>query len=306
MPDLNLLASLDVLIEETNVTRAAMRLGLSQPALSAQLARLRDLFGDPLLVPSETGRGMVPTARALALRDPLHTALKDLKTIMRRPPDFDPRCDTRDFAISSSDLATTILGFPLVERIREVAGSGIRLSFRNLPPNDSGGTALERGDVDLVIGAGQHLPASMKVFKLFDERYVAIRRKDQPHGTGTLDLAGYCEVDHLVVSPINGDFCGSVDEQLKILGRRRHVVLSVPQFILAPMIVERTDLVATIPERFARRFADRVDVSELPFRTPDFSLFAAWHPRSHEDPAHIWLRNWLAELAQTSARGIAT
>ena len=108
--DLNLLASLDVLIEEANVTRAADRLGLSQPALSAQLARLRGIFGDPLLIPSETGRGMIPTARALALRDPLRAALKDLETVVRKPADFDPHRDERTFTIAASDLPTMVVG----------------------------------------------------------------------------------------------------------------------------------------------------------------------------------------------------
>ena len=128
--DLNLLVSLDALIEEGNVTKAAARLNVSQPALSAQLARLRELFQDPLLVPSRTGRGMIPTARALKLRGPLHAALKDLETVIKRPPAFDPLTANRSFAIAASDNATVVLGIGLIERVRKLAGPGVRVSDR--------------------------------------------------------------------------------------------------------------------------------------------------------------------------------
>lgn len=181
--DLNLLTSLDMLIEEANVTRAAERLGLSQPALSAQLARLRGIFGDPLLIPSETGRGMIPTARALALRDPLRAALKDLETVVQKPADFDPHRDERTFTIAASDLATMVVGFPLVERLREISATAIRIGFRSLSSGIAASAVLERGDADLVIGAGQRLPETLKARKLFDERYVVIQRKHHPRGT---------------------------------------------------------------------------------------------------------------------------
>lgn len=295
--DLNLLASLDVLIEEANVTRAAARLGISQPALSAQLARLRDAFGDPLLVPSETGRGMLPTTRALALRDPLHAALKDLETVIRRPARFDPMRDTRRFAIAASDNATIVLGLTLIERLRAVAGPGIRVSFQNAL-GEAVGTQLERGDIDLMIGSERMVQPAMKARKLIDESYVMVQRKGHPRGAGPLDLVAYCALDHVLVSTSGGSFHGFIDEQLEPLGYRRNVALSVHQFILAPMVVEHTDFVSTLPERLARRFADRVDLFDLPFKAQGFSLYAAWHPRSHADPAHQWLRRQLVEVSQ--------
>lgn len=295
--DLNLLASLDVLIEEANVTRAAARLGLSQPALSAQLARLRDFFGDPLLVPSDTGRGMVPTVRALELRDPLHTALKDLETIVRRSSRFDPMSDARTFAIAASDYAAIVLGLGLVERLRAVAGPGIRIRFLSLHAVQLDNRS-DLGDVDILIGPDGSVTGMMKARKLFDERFVVIQRKGHPRGTGALDLDGYCALEHVLVSPIDGSLHGFIDEQLEALGYRRTVVLSVHQFMLAPMMIERTDFVSTLPERLALRFADRVDLFELPFRASAFSLFAAWHLRSHADPAHVWLRGQLTAVAK--------
>lgn len=293
--DLNLLLSLDVLIEETNVTRAAARLGISQPGLSAQLARLRDIFGDPLLVPSETGRGMLPTVRAQQLKDPLHAALKDLETVIRQPVTFDPKTDARAFSIAASDNATIVLGLPLVERLREIAGPDVRIAFQTARA-DLIAAQLERGDVDLLIGSNKMLPPAMKARKLVDERYVMAQRKGHPRGTAPLDLDAYCGLKHVLVSTSGGSLRGFIDEQLEALGRRRSVVLSVHQFVLAPMVLEHTDYVATLPERFARRFADRLDVLELPFNAEGFSLFAGWHPRSHADPAHVWLRRELIAI----------
>ncbi|WP_036840606.1 LysR family transcriptional regulator [Pleomorphomonas oryzae] len=298
--DLNLLASLDVLIEEANVTRAAARLGISQPALSAQLARLRDVFGDPLLVPSETGRGMLPTTRALELRDPLHAALKDLEIVVRRPPRFDPMADERRFAIAASDNATIVLGLALIERLKGIAGPGIRISFQTAR-GDIIAAQLERGDIDLMIGSQLMVQPAMKARKLIDERYVMVQRKGHPRGTGPLDLQVYCALDHVLVSTSGGSFRGFIDEQLEPLGYRRNVALSVHQFILAPMVVEHTDFVSTLPERFARRFADRVDIFELPFAAQGFSLHAGWHPRSHADPAHRWLREQLVAVSETTS-----
>src|SRR5215467_1199136 len=136
--DLSLLVSLDALIEEANVTKAAERLNISQPALSAQLARLRDLFHDPLLVSAKSGRGMVPTPRALELKLPLHLALKDLEAVVKRPPTFDPLSAERTFAIAGSDNVTAVLGVRLIARAQKLAGPNVRISFRTL----SGGNLI--------------------------------------------------------------------------------------------------------------------------------------------------------------------
>ncbi|WP_259781553.1 LysR family transcriptional regulator [Aestuariispira ectoiniformans] len=295
--DLNLLVSLDVLIEEANVTRAAARLGISQPALSSQLARLRDLFGDPLLVPSETGRGMLPTTRALDLRDPLHAALKDIETVVRRPPGFDPMTDDRVFNIAASDNSTITLGVFLVERLRDIAGPGIRIAFQTARA-DLVAAQLERGDVDILIGSRHMVPPTMKARKLFDENYVMVQRKGHPRGTGALDLDSYCALDHVLVSTSGGSFRGTIDEQLEAFGRKRNVVLSVHQFVLAPIVVERTDYVSTLPERLVRCRAARLDSFELPFIAKGYSIYAAWHPRSQADPAHNWLRQQLIEMGR--------
>jgi DNA-binding transcriptional LysR family regulator len=295
--DLNLLVSLDALIEEGNVTKAAARLNVSQPALSAQLARLRDIFRDPLLVPSKTGRGMIPTARALELRGPLRGALKDLESVVKRPPVFDPLTVERTFAIATSDLLTAVLGEGLIARVQKVAGPGVRVSFRSQNP-DLIADQLEHGQIDLAIGDERNAQYGMKSIKLFDDHFFMAQRRGHPRGTKPLDLDTYCSLSHVLVSNAgSGSFRGKIDEQLEEIGRRRRVVLSVHQFILVPMFLRITDHVATLPERFLDRFNDDLDRYELPFKSRGFTVSASWHPRNEADPAHIWLRGELIAVA---------
>jgi DNA-binding transcriptional LysR family regulator len=294
--DLNLLVSLDALIEEGNVTKAAARLNVSQPALSAQLARLRDLFRDPLLVPAKTGRGMIPTARALELRGPLHGALKDIETVIKRPPIFDPLTVERAFAIATSDHLTVVLGEGLIERVQKVAGPGVRVSFRS-PSPDLIATQLERGQVDLLIGDERNVPSGMNSRQVFDDHFLMAQRRDHPRGTKPLDLKTYCSLSHVLVSMSGGSFRGEIDEQLEEIGRKRRVVLSVHQFIHAPIFLRITDYVATLPARFLNRFSDELDTFELPFKSRGFTVSACWHPRYQADPAHIWLREHLVAAA---------
>jgi DNA-binding transcriptional LysR family regulator len=301
--DLNLLISLDALIEEANVTRAAVRLNISQPALSAQLTRLRHIFGDPLLVPSETGRGMTPTTRALALQGPLHATLRDLEALVKRAAAFDPMTANRAFTIAANDNAIVMLGLDLIDRLHRAAGPGIRLAFRG-PALDQVPTLLERGDLDLLIGSERSIPAGMKASKLFTDRYRMAQRRGHPRGDGPVSLPDYCALEHVLVSSSGPSFHGFIDEKLKALAMSRTVAVSVHQYNLAPMVVAGSDYVCTLPERFLSRFSDRLDSFELPFETQTFSLLAAWHPRSHADSAHVWLREQLAEIVRTLDRGL--
>jgi DNA-binding transcriptional LysR family regulator len=302
--DLNLLVSLDVLIEEANVTRAAVRLNVSQPALSAQLARLRDLFHDPLLVPSATGRGMIPTARALQLRGPLHIALKDLETVVKRPPAFDPLTAERVFAIAASDHLTAVLGTRLIARVHKVAGPGVRVSFRT-PNPDLIAAQLERGQVDLLIGDQRNVPSEMKSRRLYDDRHVVAQRKGHPRGAQPFDLDTYCSLSHILVSNSgSGGFHADIDEQLEKIGRRRHVALSVHQFVVVPMFLRITDYVAALPSRLVGQFTDQLDVFELPLEARSYTNSAAWHPRYHADPGHNWLREQVsAVVGESLAQG---
>ena len=292
--DLNLLVSLAVLLDECNVTRAAERLHVGQPALSAQLARLRRLFDDPLLVPAPGGRGMTPTPRAQALAEPLDEVLRGLERLVRQRPEFDPRHDERVFQVAETDNASVIVGLPLIEAMAREAGPGVRLALR-APDAPEAIAQLERGDVDLLIGIGDRVPPAMRSRRLLTERFVLVQRHGHPRGTGALDLDAYCALTHVVVSSTGGSHSGLLDAHLAGLGRRREVALSVQHFTLLPEIVRATDHVATLPSRLAERHAATLERFELPFASPLFTLHAAWHPRQHADPALRWLRALLAE-----------
>ncbi|WP_245639780.1 LysR family transcriptional regulator [Paraburkholderia heleia] len=297
--DLILLVSLDALLAESNVTRAAMRLNLTQPAVSAQLARLRQLFDDPLLIPAANGRGMTPTARALELMAPLHAALKTLETVVRRESAFDPLTGTRRFVVAASDQCVAVLGLPLMTEWPRLAGPGLQLAFIAI---ESGSLAerFERGEIDLLLGSAQQVPPTLKSRKLYDERFVVAQRKRHPRSAAPFDLDGYCALGHVLVSTSGASFFGFMDEHLEALGRRRRVAHSVQHFTLVPEVLARTDYVATLPYRLIARYQDRVDLFELPFEARGFSMHAAWHPRNHADPALVWLREAVAALSTGS------
>ncbi|WP_353191210.1 LysR family transcriptional regulator [Pandoraea pnomenusa] len=297
--DLNLLVTLDALLADRNVTHAAERLGLSQPAVSAQLSRLRRLFGDPLLIPADTGRGMIATARALALLTPLRAALSDLATVVHQAPEFDPMTDARRFVIAASDNATSTIGMALLERLPLVAGRGVQVAFVHARATDIA-AQLESGDVDLLIGSERMVPSTMRARKLVDETFVMAQRKAHPRGTRKLTLDGYCALRHVLVSTSGGSFVGFVDEHLQSRGRTRDVAVSVQAFTVVPDLLCHSDYVCTMPARLVHRYADRLDAFALPFDLPGFSLSAAWHPRNHNDPGMLWLREMLSEAAGVS------
>lgn len=286
--DLNLLLTLDVLLAERNVTRAAARLHLTQPAVSTQLSRLRRAFGDPLLIPAESGRGMVPSAHALALAEPLRAALKDLESVLRHRASFDPLVAQRRFVIAANDNATTVLGLRLLEVLSRDAGPGVGLAFV-MPDQPRIAAQLESGEVDLLLGSERMVPSSMKARKLYDERFVMTQRKGHPRGMRSPTLAGYCALRHVLVSTSGGSFHGFMDEHLEALGRRRDVVASVQSFAMAVELLCATDYVSTLPSRLVARYADRLDSFKLPFKAHGFTLSAAWHPRNHADAGLRWL-----------------
>jgi DNA-binding transcriptional LysR family regulator len=300
--DLNLLVSLDVLLAESNVTRAAARLHISQPALSAQLARLRQLFNDPLLLPAESGRGMTATARALALRGPLRSALADLGSVISSEASFDPFTHKRTFQVAIGDNATTLIGLPLVELLGSSAGPGVRIAMSMTDPA-AVAAHLEEGEIDLLIDAERVIPANAKMRVLLTQPFVMVQRKAHPRGTGALDLETYLGLRHVVASPLRGPVHGYMDEYLEQLGYRRNVVLSVPQFGMAPEVLKKSDYVSTLPAGLVAGFSDFVDVFALPFQAPQFTLAMAWHPRNHAEPGLEWLRQLAAEAAGNPSSG---
>src|SRR5476649_2818013 len=278
--DLALLVSLDVLLEEANVTRAAVRLNISQPALSAQLVRLRDLLGDPLLLPSETGRGMVATERALQLRAPLREALLALEKTVREPAVFDPASAQRSFTVAANDNATAILGLGLARTFEAQRNTGLRLAFRNADPEQVVGQ-MERGEIDVLIA----------------DVFMMAQRKVHPRGTVPPDLASYCALQHVIVSN-SGGFHGFIEEHLAALGMQRQVVLSVSSYNLVPLMLASTDYVCALPLCLLNRFSDTLDIFPLPLAKLGFTLSMAWHPRNDNDAGHRWLRERLMDEAK--------
>ena len=295
--DLNLLVSLDALLEESNVTRAAERLHLTQPAVSTQLARLRQLLKDPLLIPAPSGRGMVRSVFGTELMSPLKAALAQLEAVVRRQSSFDPFADARRFTIAGSDQAVAVLGFHLMRSWAKRAGPNVQLAFV-AGEQSASIERFERGEIDLLIGSERMVPVWAKARKLYDERFVFIQRKGHPLGATPPDLDAYCALDHVLVSTSGGSFFGFMDEHLQALGRTRRVALSIQHFIAAPELVSLTDYVATLPSRLVTRYRNALDVFELPFQARGFTMFAAWHPRSQFDPASVWLRDTLADIAE--------
>ncbi len=292
--DLNLLLALDALLAERNVTRAAKRLNLSQPALSARLARLRDLFGDPLLLPAQ--RGMIPTQRALELQEPLHRALEEVRGVLLAGARFDPAGAALTISVAASDYGQYAALLPLSEALAREA-PGLRLALRALDAA-SLVAQMERGEVDLALMTPEIAPDQLRLRVLFRERYVAIVRRGHPGVGPVLDLDTYCALEHVIVSPAGGGFTGPADAALAAHGRSRRVVLSAPNFLVVPEIVARSDRVALVPERIARDRADRLLVLDPPVPVPGFSLAMAWHDRATDHPAQRWLRARLLALCQ--------
>lgn len=296
--DLNLLAALDALLAERNVTRAARRLNLSQPALSAQLARLRALFGDPLLLPAQ--RGMIPTQRALELQEPLRRALDELRGVVLVGAAFDPSVADVTLAIAASDYVQYAVLMPLALALAWEA-PGVRVAFRTVDAGQIVGQ-MERGEVDLAMMVPEIAPEPLRRRVLFDERYVVIVRPNHPRIGDRLDLDRFCAVDHVIVSPQGGGFVGPTDAALAAHGRSRRVALSAPGFLIVPEIVERSDLIALVPERVARDRATRLRLFEPPVPVPGFSIAMVWHDRNHDHPAQRWLRARLLEATATEGR----
>lgn len=290
---LTLLASLSILLDERNVTRAAGRLGISQPALSAQLARLRDLFGDPLLTPAVSGKGMVLTPLAERMKAPLREALQRVRDVVSEPMLFDPLLSDRVFSIGANDNAGAIVGARLIPRLQPPGRPGIRLALRGI---DFGKLAeqLETGEIDVALVAGNRVPNAMSHRSLTADEYRLAQRKHHPRGKAPPSLAQYVQLDHILVSGEGGGFRGFVDDILQEQGLTRRVGVSVQYYGIVPLLLQATDLVCTLPGSFLQRYAEELDALPLPFETRRFELHAVWHPRFDSDTGHIWLRGQLA------------
>lgn len=290
--DLNLLTSLDAVLETQNLTLAAKRLGLTQPAVSHSLKRLRELLGDPILV--RTKRGMTPTPRALELRPAVRDALAAAAAVLQAAPAFDPRASQRAFAIALPDQAAFQMLPLLANELTDAPG--LRIDVRPLQ-HDRIVEELGR-DLDLAISVFRDAPAGIREQVLFKEEFVCVMRRGSPAARGPWDLARYLACRHLMIAP-RGLIGSPLDELLAKRGQARSISMLVPHFLVAPHIVATTDLVWTAPQRLAVAFAEQLPLTtrEVPFRVPGFTIVMRWHMRLDRDPGVIWLRETLKRCA---------
>ena len=290
-PDLNLLASLDVLLKEGSVARAAQRLRLSPSAMSRALARLRKTTGDPLLV--RAGRGLVPTRRALELRERVSQLVQDGEAALRPVEKLNLRQLVRTFTLRTSEGFVENFGPDLIARANEEAPA-VRLRFVQKTNKDS--TLLRDGIVDLETGVvGETTGPELRAKSLFRDRFIGVVRMGHPLSKGKITPARYATGKHIYVSRRGLDK-GPIDEALKALGLEREIVAIVAGFSTALALARDSDLIASVPERHTGKLRAGMHSFPLPVSIPEITVSLLWHPRMDADPAHRWLRGRVRDV----------
>lgn len=292
--DLGLLVSLDALLTECSVTAAARKLGISQPALSTQLARLRDLMGDDILVGN--AHGMVPTPRALAVQAPLRQLLQDMSQLILAETEFDAATHLRRFHIAASDLALAAI-MPTLLRVTCDSAPNIRLTTAGLD-HDTMADMAESGRLDMAITNTRRLPDSFQVTPLINTDYVVLWRQDHPALSHGLSLDQFCALPQLNVSPIEGSLTAPVDHALQAIGRRRNVTASINSYVLAPALLRASDLIAVVPKLLTQLDGAGLTVAPPPVALDSLSVGIGWHPRYRNDRAHRWLCDLIVETVR--------
>lgn len=290
--DLNLLKTLDALLDERSVTRAASRLALTQPAVSGMLNRLRDYFNDTLFI--RAPHGIVPTARAEELAAPVKRILADIDVLLQ-PVTFDPLTARLTFTLAATDYALRAVVVPFIAALK-VQASGIRVRVVPVEP-DRLAARLEQGKIDLALLTPHTTPDELHSRALYDERYVCMMRADHPDAGKPLSLDRFCALEHVLVSYEGESFRGVTDDALEKVARMRHVGLSVSNFLVLPDVLAISDMIAVVPSRIADNQTGMF-VCETPVPVPGFTKSMAWHGRSHRNPAQRWLRGLLLETSQ--------
>jgi DNA-binding transcriptional LysR family regulator len=289
--DLNLLRAFDVLMNERHVSRAANKLFLSQPATSAVLARLREVFNDPLLVRS--GREMIPTERALALADPVRRVLADIGDILQASSEFDLARSTRTFTIAATEyVAYAVL--PYITKQLQTRAPNIRIAFV-APNHETMVRQMESSALDLAVLNEALVPEQLRSSRFAKDEFCVIARQRHPHIKKRLTLDTFCALPHVVISPRTGSFSAQTDEALGAIGRKRFVQLSVPYFSLAAEVVGQSDMIAVYPTKLATNTTRHLQVLKPPIPIPSFSMRLCWHERAQRDPAHQWLRAMMVD-----------
>lgn len=296
MPDLNLLVTLDVLLAEGSVAGAARRLRLSPSAMSRALARLREAVGDPLLV--RAGRGLVPTPRALELRERASQWVEEAQAMLRPAKKPNLKQLARTFTLRTSEGFVENFGASLIERIGKEAP---RVRLRFVQKTDKDSASLREGSVDLETGVvGEAAGPELRVQALFRDRFVGVVRAGHPLSKGRMSASRYAAGRHIAVSRRGLDK-GPIDEALASLGLARDVVTTVGGFSTALALARGCDLIASVPERHTGNLRAGMHSFPLPFATPELTVSMLWHPRLHADAAHQWLRGCVRAVCERAS-----
>jgi DNA-binding transcriptional LysR family regulator len=291
--------TLDALLEEESVTRAAARLGLSTPATSHALARLREQLDDPLLV--RAGRQMVPTERARELRPRVRALLEDARGVFSAREAFDPATSTRRFLLHGSDYVILVLG-PSLDRLLRRAAPDVEVQFMPNSPQDA--DLVRAGEVEVAIGVYRDLHPEIRIRKLFDEELVCLVRERHPSVRKRMSVEQYVALRHVQIAP-RGRPGGRVDAVLAQQGLARRVARRVPFFVAGMALVANTDYVLTVPRRLAlthaRSFGLRI--VGLPLGLDRYTMSQIWHPRQDGDAGHRWFRDMLVEACKATRPG---
>jgi DNA-binding transcriptional LysR family regulator len=293
--DLNLIVIIEALISEQNVSMAAKKVGLTQPAVSHALNRLRDLFGDPLFVRS--AQGMTPTQKAIELAPLVKEILEKMQSLIQ-PVAFDPKTTQRTVRISTTDYLELTLLPPLMAHLEKWAPN-LTLIFR-ASPSDLPKEDLENGDIDIAIaGFYGNLPNAYYQQKIFTDHLVCVARKAHPAFKNKLTLEEFLKYDHMLRS-IQGDLFGVVDEALKKHKKTRRVKLGVSSFVSPAWILADTDLILAAPNRVAKKYLEYLPlkIQPCPVETKEISIYQVWHERNNKDPLNMWLRQQIAIISK--------
>jgi len=304
--DLNLLVYLDVLLRERNVTNAASHLGLSQPALSNGLRRLRELFDDPLLI--RTSEGMVPTDRALKLQPVIRDVLSKIDKAVQPQAAFDPTKDEHFFRIMASDYAESALFPHVLRQLREKA-PGIVLDI--MTPSDVSFLDVEQGKVDMAINRFDSMPQSFHQKAIWVDDFSCLLSVNNPIAED-FTLETYLEAAHIWVSktgmgvgvgmnPLDVQHLGWVDEALRSIDKQRHIAIFTRHYQAAMLLAEQNDLIVTLPSKAAELQRDnpRVVIKKPPFEIPPLDLTMAWSALLQHNPAHQWMRRFIVDVARS-------
>ncbi len=291
--DVNTLVALEVLLREKHISRAASILGMSQPAMSRALARLRMLLDDELLVSS--GRGLDLTPRAKALIDPLHDVLSSIEQLVH-VPEFNPANVSAEIRLAMLDMEMLLYVPRLVARVRKEA-PGLKIRILQMIGGDF--SVLDNNIADYVMTALDSSGARYHRRRLFSDHHVTVCRPSLARRMNNkLDINNFVELDHGLVSP-EGRGEGLVDRALKQLGLERKVVLHIPHFLLVPHVCKTSDILFTIPSKIASQVNNtpKVAIMKPPLETTNANFYLYWHARHHHDPLHVWLRELLFNLS---------